>query len=258
MPDTAALQAAFAQALATRDAGAADVGMLRGSPARARRRLAFYRGNVQANAHRALRNAYPVCERLVGEDFFRAMARVFAERHPSKSGDLNAYGAELPSFIRAYEPAGSLAYLPDIATLEWQVHRAHYAADHPPLDVRGLGSLSSDRFGDLAVALHPACALLTLATPAVSIWSAHQPGSDGTFDVDAGGAPERALVHRPLYRVEVAALDAAAFVFLAACSAGGVLDAATRAAQAADPGFALDAHLARWVRDRVIVELRHV
>ena len=144
MSDTAALQAAFAQALAVRDVGTADVAMLRGAPRDVRRRLGFYRGNVQASAHKALRNAYPVCERLVGEHFFEGMAYAYAAVTPSTSGDLNEYGATLPTFMRTFAPAAALAYLPDVATLEWRVHRAHYAADRPPLDLRGLAALSPD------------------------------------------------------------------------------------------------------------------
>jgi len=256
MPDTAMLQAAFARALAARELDAADLRVLRGAPARVQRRFGFHRGNVQASAHKALRNAYPVCERLVGEAFFAAMAREFAGVHPPAAGDLNAYGAGFPSFIRAFEPARTLAYLADVASLEWHVHRAHYAADRAPLDVRGFAALPPERFGELVAVLHPACALLTTPTPAVSIWAAHQPGSDGTYAVDPDAGPERALVHRPLYRVEVASLDAAPFAFLTACAAGATLDRATQAAARVHPAFVLDAHLAGWVRERVIVELQ--
>jgi len=84
---------------------------------------------------------------------------------------------------------------------------------------------------------------------------AHQPGSDGAFAVDPQGGPQRALVHRPLFRVEVVGLEPAPFAFLRTCAAGATLDDATRAAVAADGAFALDAHLAGGVRDRVIVEL---
>jgi hypothetical protein len=108
MPDLAALQEAFAAALTARDAATADVRVLRGSATRARRRLGFYRGNVQAGAYKALRNAYPVCERLLGESFFEGMAYAYATAHPSTGGDLNAYGAELPGFIRGFAPAASL------------------------------------------------------------------------------------------------------------------------------------------------------
>jgi len=256
MPDTAALQAAFAAALSARDAGRADVAVLRGPAARARQRMRLYRGNVQASAHKALRNAYPVCEQLVGESFFEGLSLAFAAAHPSTSGDLNGYGAQLPVFLATFGPAAGLPYLADVAALEWLVHRAHYAADRPPLDVRGIAALPPDRLGELRAVLHPACALITTATPAARLWGAHQPGHDGSLEIDVLAGPERALVHRLLYRVEVASLDRAPYAFLAACEAGRNLDAATRAAQDESPAFVLDAYLAGWVRDRVITELR--
>lgn len=256
MPDTATLQAAFAAALTARDAATADVGMLQGSAARTRRRLGFYRGNVQAGAYKALRNAYPVCERLVGESFFEGLAYAYAAAHPAASGDLNAYGAELPGFLRDFAPAASLPYLPDVAVLEWSVHRAHYAADHPPLDLRELSRLAPERFGEVGVALHPACALVLTPTPAASIWLAHQPGSDGRFAVDVDAGPERALVHRPAWRVEVTALAPAPYAFLVACEAGATLTVAVQEARTQDDAFALDAYLAGWVRERVVTGFR--
>ena len=38
--------------------------------------LAVYRSSVAGGMTRALAQTYPVCRRLVGEDFFRAMARL--------------------------------------------------------------------------------------------------------------------------------------------------------------------------------------
>ena len=204
MSETAALQAALAAALTARDVGTADVAVLQGPAARVRQRLAFYRGNVQANAHKALRNAFPVCERVVGEAFFEGMSHRFAAAVPSCSGDLNAYGAPFPAFVRGFAPAASLPYLPDVAALEWCVHRAHYAANRPPADLRVLAGVSAERYADLRVVLHPAVALLTTQSAAVRIWQAHQPGQGEVSDVDPAAGPDRALVYRPHFRVEVA------------------------------------------------------
>ncbi|MCP9884643.1 putative DNA-binding domain-containing protein [Synechococcus sp. ATX 2A4] len=46
----------------------------------------------------------PVCERLVGEPFFAAMAGRYATEHASTSPDLGDYGGELPAFLRAFTP----------------------------------------------------------------------------------------------------------------------------------------------------------
>ena len=59
-------------------------------------RLGIYRGNVVANAHKAIASAYPVVRKIVGEGFFEGLAREYLRPYPSTSGDLNAYGERLP------------------------------------------------------------------------------------------------------------------------------------------------------------------
>src|SRR5689334_21117181 len=61
--------------------------------------LQVYRNNVFASLTEALAAVYPVVKRLVGEPFFNQLARRFIRRHPSRSGNLHDFGAELPAFI---------------------------------------------------------------------------------------------------------------------------------------------------------------
>ena len=49
------------------------------------RRFAVYRNNVMASLGAALAQRYPVIERLVGGEFFAAMARQFVTQHPPRS-----------------------------------------------------------------------------------------------------------------------------------------------------------------------------
>ena len=179
MADLAMLERAFAAALTTRSVDAADVSMLAGPAERARRRLGLYRGNVQVNASKALGNAYPICAKLVGEEFFAGLAFEYAARAPSSSGDLNEYGAGFAAFLEGFAPVAQVPYLPDVARLEWCIHRAHYAADAPPVDIARLAAVSADRYDALTVALHPACALIESSWPLARLWVVHQPGFDG-------------------------------------------------------------------------------
>ena len=254
MADLAMLERAFAAALTTRSVDAADVSMLAGPAERARRRLGLYRGNVQVNASKALGNAYPICAKLVGEEFFAGLAFEYAARAPSSSGDLNEYGAGFAAFLEGFAPVAQVPYLPDVARLEWCIHRAHYAADAPPVDIARLAAVSADRYDALTVALHPACALIESSWPLARLWVVHQPGFDGAFDVAFGTGAERVLVYRPAFRVQVASLDAGSFAFLDAAHAGAPLGAASARALEADPSFTLDARLRQWVGDRVIVD----
>ncbi len=55
-------------------------------------------------------------EKIVGEEFFAAMARVFVMKRPPRSPLLANYGDDFPAFIAAFEPArtvkpGKLSYV---------------------------------------------------------------------------------------------------------------------------------------------------
>lgn len=202
-------------------------------------RMAIYRNNVSGNWRGALAGAYPVTRMIVGEAFFGALARAFARAHPSTSGDLNEYGAGLAGFLETFPHTQDLPYLPDVARLEWQVHRAYHAAETPPFDFAR----------PTEVRLAPACALLASSWPLAAIWNAHQEGGDPAA-VDLGASAERVLVHRPGWRVEVLALSRGDYAFLDGLLKG--LGPALEAGAGADAGFDPASALAAWVRQGVI------
>ena len=255
MTDLATLERAFAAALVARKVDDADVSAFDGAPERVRSRLGLYRGNVQTNAVKALTNAYPVVAKLVGDGFMAGMACAFAAATPSTSGDLNEYGEAFADFISTFPPAAELAYLPDVARLDWRVHRAHYAADAAPLDLAKLAAVPPERMGDLRLVLNPACAVVESDWPLARLWQIHQRDYEGAFDVDWDAGGGAVLVDRPQWRVRVRAIEAASAAFLTGCVAGAPLADALSRAQAADRAFALDARLAEWVGERVIVDL---
>ncbi|MFV0386775.1 DNA-binding domain-containing protein [Paracoccus sp. (in: a-proteobacteria)] len=166
--------------------GSQPAGLCPDRPAEAARRFAVYRNNVAHSLGRALAQRYPVIERLVGEEFFAAMARSFIAVHPPRTPVLQEWGAEFARFLRGFPPVATLPYLPDVARLEWVRGLAYHAADARPILP---ASLARRR----VLRLHPSLSLLRLAHPAVSIWQANQPGQDGR--VRASG-PENALIWR--------------------------------------------------------------
>lgn len=238
MSETALLQQAFGAALESADAARRNAPLFRGAPERVLERLAVYRGNVNGAAAKALAGAYPIVRKIVGEEFFEGLAREYRRRHPSTSGDLNELGAAFAAFIEAFPHTRDLAYLPDVARMEWLAHRAYYAADARPLEA---GRIAAARF-----ALGPACALMASRWPLARIWEVHQDDFEGEFAVDLDAGPERILVYRPRFRVRVGALGEGEYRFLDALAAGRPFDEA--------PGFDLGSALARWIDDSVIVE----
>ncbi|HSK41563.1 MAG TPA: DNA-binding domain-containing protein, partial [Arenibaculum sp.] len=77
------------------------------------RRFGIYRNNVLAGLSDVLKAAYPATCRIVGEDFFAAMARLYVLAEPPRSPRLIEYGAGFPDFIARFEPAAALPYLAD-------------------------------------------------------------------------------------------------------------------------------------------------
>ena len=60
-------------------------------------RFAIHRNNVMSSLVRALEDGFPVTRLLVGEEFFRAMARDYVRAQPPRSPVLLEYGAGLPA-----------------------------------------------------------------------------------------------------------------------------------------------------------------
>ena len=217
-------------------------------------RLALYRANIRMARERALANAYPVVRALVGEEFFARLADAYGEAHPGSSGDLNAFGLQLAQFVSGFEPARSLRYLPDVAALEWCVHRAVRAADAGAVARHRISRLPAVDLLSMRFVLHPACAWVESAFPVASIWLAHQPGATvalpGTIV-----RPETALVVRPRWHAQVLLSSAGEIAALAQLEAGAKMEHAIGAAVRAEAGFNFAGALVRWLDHAVLVEM---
>ena len=74
----------------------------------ATKRFDVYRNNVAVSLTDALETAFPVVNKLVGTDFFRAMAGVYLRAHPPSSPVMMFYGDEMPDFLAGFGPAQSV------------------------------------------------------------------------------------------------------------------------------------------------------
>ncbi|AUH32958.1 DNA-binding domain-containing protein [Paracoccus tegillarcae] len=187
-------------------------------------RFAVYRNNVMHSLSRALARRFPVIERLVGAEFFAAMAVEFIHAHPPRSPVLIAWGGEFPGFLQGFPPVASLPYLPDVARLEYARGQAYHAADIKPMDSAALAACGQpDR---LSLTLAPGTRLLCFDHPAVTIWQANQPGGNPSTRAEG---PEKALIYRrPDFQVPVRSVSDDTAAFLAAVIGGDSLaDAAT-------------------------------
>lgn len=204
------------------------------------RRFAVYRNNVIVSLVDALADTFPVTQELVGEAFFRAMARTFAFAHPPGSRVMAFYGAEFPAFVAAFPPASGVAYLADVARLEYLRVLACHAADADPLAADDIAAALDDpeALPSLWMMLHPSLHILSSRFAVASLWGADQ----GLLDISeiVPEAPETALVLRHGLDVEVLRILPADGAFIAALHDGAALgDAVQAAGSGFDPSGAL-------------------
>jgi hypothetical protein len=206
------------------------------------KRFAVYRNNVVVGLVNALRARFPVVQKIVGAEFFGAMARVFATAHPPRSKLLMRYGDDFADFIARFPPAAELRYLPDVARLEAARTRAYHAADAVPLAPARLAALNPASLFSLRLTLHPSVEVVRSPHPIVTIWAMNS--GEMPLAPIAEDAGEDALVGRPLLAVELRRLPPGGAALVLAIAAGATLGEGAEAAAADDARFDLSANLA--------------
>jgi hypothetical protein len=233
MPNLFDMQDEFAEALLS--ATTPVPSSLKGaSVRRANRRFAVYRNNVAVSLIEALGARFPVVKRLVGDEFFSAMAHAFVLREPPFSPLLIHYGETFAAFIAEFDEAKPLPYLADVARLEFARGVAYHAADVEPLSRVAFASLPAGRIGAVRLTLHPSVGIVASAYPVLSIWEVNQ--ARAVKPVSHWG-PEAALVARPFLEVETRRTGAGTASFLVALQEGSTIAEAVEIATAAVPDF---------------------
>ena len=225
------------------------------SSAKADKRFSVYRNNVTLSLIGALEANFPAIRRLVGEEFFVAIAKAFVREHPPKSRILAGYGDDFPAFLEKLEPLAVYPYLADVARVERLWLDAYHEADAEPLDgavlsARGPEALFATRFVP-----HPATRLIRSPYAAVSIMSANRAGSD-TSGIDPS-KPEFGLLTRPRLAVDVRHISASTFEFLHALIGSSSLGEAVERALESDAGFDVSANLRGMLEAGVFTAVQH-
>jgi hypothetical protein len=216
------------------------------------KRFAVYRNNVVVGLTEALQANFPAVCRLVGEEFFRAMARAFIAVYPPKSPILLDYGMGFAEFIAEFEPAAPLPYLPDVARIERAWTKAYHAREASPLDPGVFAEIPGDRIADLRFAIHPSLRIVQSQFPALTIWRMNvADGVPSAVDLESGG--EDVLVVRPAADVEVRSIPPRGATFLSALTSGKTLGEAAKSAMSDAGNFDLSGNIAALIGAGVFV-----
>lgn len=203
-------------------------------------RLNVYRNNFVASLVDVLADTYAVVRRLVGDEFFRAMAAVYVRAHPPRSPVMYQYGDGFADWLGAFAPAAALPYLADVARLERARLVTLHAADVQAVPAAKWAALlgAPEQLPGLHVQLPSCVAVVRSRYAVVSLWAAHQ--ADDAAAVDAAVSSvdldqaESALVVRDRDEALVLPISDAAAAFAEALRAGATLGAAAATTPAND------------------------
>lgn len=205
------------------------------------KRFSVYRNNVVVSLVEAIAATYPGVAALTGDEFFKAMARVYCLENPPKTAVLIDYGAGFPDFIEDFEPAQSLPYLADVARIEWAYTRAYHARDEAPIPITALNDIPPDDLAQVRFELHPSLQLVTSRYPAVSIWAdCTDRAGNLTIDMTRG---EEGLIIRPALVVDVRVLPSGGAQFIDLLAQDKTIGDAAECVMQASQGFELSSHL---------------
>jgi len=217
------------------------------------KRYGVYRNNVATGLARALAARFPVTEKIVGEEFFTAMARDYVLEHPPSSPVLLHYGRGFADFVAGFAPAASLPYLAGIVRLEDAQVQAYHAQDISPIDARVITRIAPDRLANVTFVFHPAASIIRSSHPIVTIWSMNS-GEQPLAPIDNWQA-EDALVTRPELAVFTRQITPGSAVFLLALMRGTALGQAFEEAVGVDEQFDLGCNLADLLRSGAVIDI---
>ena len=247
MSELGAFQDAFVEALRARSA-APIAGWLPRNDA-VPPGLAVYRNTIAKGCVDALAANFPTVVSLVGDEWFRAAAALFAAEHPPTTAALLAYGEAFPSWLAAFPPAVDLPYLPAMAWMDWRWTVALFAKEAEPLAAEAF-ALDPQALATARPRLHPSLSFAWFGNGLPALWLAAREPEPGEMELRED--PQAILIVRTHDTVASRVLDLAGFAFLhAVASEGATLGEAITAAAEADPAADLPALFAALIADGV-------
>jgi hypothetical protein len=189
--------------------------------------LAIYQNNVRGALQNSLAQVYPVCRKILDENYFSQLASIYIKQHPSKHHDLNGYGEYFPAFVKAQcqqrSELNDFSYLGDLAQLEWFYQQVYYAADGECFDFSAFALLTEQQQEKSTFRLVPCLKFISSDYPILSIWRMNQ------RDLNNGQSLESKSENCCIFRtsnnhIELLAIDAETYQLLTLIDADKTLE----------------------------------
>lgn len=214
--------------------------------------ISIYQQNILSTLTHALKTAYPLIMKIIGDECFNVTAKKYIDSYPSLSGDLNEYGAYFSDFLATYENLHQLPYLAEVAKFEWTCHRIVLMGEHLPFDIKMLERIATDQYAQLHFNLSPACEIHCFQYPILRIIALCKNEIPGPIDLHEGGV--NLLIYKRHFDVSLVSLSKGEFIFLTALQENKSLADSLELALEKDPLFKLNEKMPIWIKNRIIVD----
>ncbi len=173
-------------------------------------RLNIYRDTMCAAHTNALAQSYRCCEKILGERYFKQIAKSYFYKYPATIQNLNHYGQSFPKFLQHWVhnhmECSDYPYLSDLAQLEWAFDQAYYAKPDPLFNFNSLTTLNEKSYQRICFELSASLTILKSNYPIYEIWLANQGQADAQ-EINAITEPQYLCVTREDFKPIIYKVD---------------------------------------------------
>ncbi len=186
-------------------------------------RVEVYRTNARSLHVSVLVDVFCVCEKILGNDYFKQIAKNYFNQHPSQSSDLNEYGKAFPKYLQSLilkrPELKEFQYLADLAHLEWNIQKAHFSKDNINLDVTGYQKKCAQDGGNTVLLLQPSVSVMSSMFPVTELWGMHQ-SDEREGVIESSRQCQYLCIHRKEFQVSQQKISADVYILMKAMQDG--------------------------------------
>jgi hypothetical protein len=173
--------------------------------------IEIYINSINAQLINTLKVVFPICQSMLGVEFFSAMCYQYVKLYPSESSSLNEYGKYMSIFMKDFKPLEDYPYFSDIALMEFaydEIKRIPFVK----IDNKDLSSFDESEYNGLV--FKPVESLRTFSSPfkVAQIWKMHQ--EDDVREIDIGSETTYYMIYKSTDITEVKTVSYSEYVFL--------------------------------------------